>query len=312
MGDMQASGHMAPEEFRRVKQDFRSKQTQYKRMKAELNELRAERGVIQRTADILEGRCADLDGFVAAQEKNAGVVGFTRDQDALEKASSQKAEFDHRKGLTLQEHSEIVEKTRLEINEKKKKLAPMIKELRAARGDFQQLEAVHTEKRNNYDQIKLKYDMEFEVLNTDSDGCRADIEREESQFHHLNCLSLITAGNHLRATSEVKNKTAGGGVVMPNTGQQYSCYRDMLEDQIRVEAESAKTLREQQRWVKENHEPNLRQMQQFQDLHSLLNLKLQMARSGEGGGMWDYAGGAGQGVVVQSDAGMANVFTLDD
>lgn len=48
----------------------------------------------------------------------------------------------------------------------------MIKELRAARGEFQQLEAVHTEKKNNYDQIKLKYDMEFEVLNTDSDGCR--------------------------------------------------------------------------------------------------------------------------------------------
>ena len=31
---------------------------------------------------------------------------------------------------------------------------------------------------------------------------------------------------------------------------QYSCYRDMLEDQIRVEAESQKVLREQQRWVK--------------------------------------------------------------
>merc|ERR1711988_743720 len=112
-------GHMAPEEFRRIKQDFRSKSTQYKRMKAELNELRAERGVIQLTVTILEGRCADMDGFVAEQEKKAGVVGFTKDQAALEKAAASKAESDHRKGLTLQEHSEIVEKTRLEINEKK-------------------------------------------------------------------------------------------------------------------------------------------------------------------------------------------------
>lgn len=311
MGDM-AQGHMAPEEFRRIKQDFRSKSTQYKRIKAELNELRAERGVIQRTVTILEGRCADMDGFVAAQEKQAGVTGYTRDQDALEKASSQKAEFDHKKGLTLQEHSEIVEKTRLEINEKKKKLAPMIKELRAARGEFQQLEAVHTEKKNNYDQIKLKYDMEFEVLNTDSDGCRTDIEREESQFHHLNCLSLITGSAHSRAAEEVKNKTSGGGVMMPGGGQ-YSCYRDMLEDQIRVEAESQKVLREQQRWVKENHGGNLGQMKQFQDLHGLLQLKLQLARSGEGGGMWDYNAMAGQGVVVAAEnGGMANVFTLDD
>ena len=77
-------------------------------MKAELNELRAERGVIQRTVTILEGRCADMDGFVAEQEKKKGVVGFTKDQDALEKAAASKAESDHRKGLTLQEHSECV------------------------------------------------------------------------------------------------------------------------------------------------------------------------------------------------------------
>ena len=76
----------------------------------------------------------------------AGVTGYTRDQDALEKASSQKAEFDHKKGLTLQvrhclslvfalpfvyktmpflatlqEHSEIVEKTRLEVRRRRRR-----------------------------------------------------------------------------------------------------------------------------------------------------------------------------------------------
>ena len=40
MGSM---GHMKPDDFRRIKQDFRAKSTQYKRMKAELNELRAEK-----------------------------------------------------------------------------------------------------------------------------------------------------------------------------------------------------------------------------------------------------------------------------
>eukprot|EP01050_Picozoa_sp_SAG11_P024293 SAG11_NODE_5130_length_1656_cov_1.316635_1_plen_480_part_10 len=97
MGDQ---GHMKPDDFRRIKQDFRSKSTQYKRMKAELNEMRAEKGVIQRTVDILEARCQDMDGFLHEQEKKAGVVGFTKDQDQLEKVSSQKAEYDHHKGLT--------------------------------------------------------------------------------------------------------------------------------------------------------------------------------------------------------------------
>ena len=68
MGSM---GHMKPDDFRRIKQDFRAKSTQYKRMKAELNELRAEKGVLQRTVAILESRCHDLDGFVQEQ------VGYT-------------------------------------------------------------------------------------------------------------------------------------------------------------------------------------------------------------------------------------------
>lgn len=49
--------------------------------------------------------------------------------------------------------------------------------------------------------------------------------------------------------------------------------------------------------MQENHGGNLGQMKQFQDLHGLLQLKLQLARSGEGGGMWDYNAMAGQGVV---------------
>ena len=72
MGSM---GHMSGDDFRRIKQDFRAKSTQYKRMKAELNELRAEKGVLQRTVAILEGRCHDLDGFVQEQERKAGVSG---------------------------------------------------------------------------------------------------------------------------------------------------------------------------------------------------------------------------------------------
>ena len=63
------------------------------------------------------------------------------DQDALPRLTA-----GHR--FPCYDCNRIVEKTRLEINEKKKKLAPMIKELRQARGEFQQLEAVHTEKKN--------------------------------------------------------------------------------------------------------------------------------------------------------------------
>jgi intraflagellar transport protein 81 len=169
MGSM---GHMSGDDFRRIKQDFRAKSTQYKRMKAELNELRAEKGVLQRTVAILESRCHDLDGFVQEQERKAGVEGAANNLRELETVAAKKSEYDRRKGMTLQEHSEEVDKIRQIIKEKKQKLAPMIKELRAARGEFQQMDGSYQEQKGMYDQFKLKYDCEFEELETDSDAFR--------------------------------------------------------------------------------------------------------------------------------------------
>ncbi len=169
MGSM---GHMSGDDFRRIKQDFRAKSTQYKRMKAELNELRAEKGVLQRTVAILESRCHDLDGFVQEQERKAGVEGAANNLRELETVAAKKSEYDRRKGMTLQEHSEEVDNIRQVIKDKKQKLAPMIKELRAARGEFQQMDGSYQEQKGMYDQFKLKYDCEFEELETDSDAFR--------------------------------------------------------------------------------------------------------------------------------------------
>ena len=204
MGSM---GHMKPDDFRRIKQDFRAKSTQYKRMKAELNELRAEKGVLQRTVAILESRCHDLDGFVQEQERKAGVDGAAKNLEELESVAAKKSEYDRRQGMTLQEHSEEVDKIRQIIKEKKQNLAPMIKDLRSARGEFQQLDGAYQEKKGMYDQFKLKYDCEFEELETDSAAFRAEIEKAESQLHHRNALKQITSVSVKRVEEEVQAKT---------------------------------------------------------------------------------------------------------
>ena len=148
---------------------------------------------------ILESRCHDIDGFVAEQERKAGVDGASKNLEALEDVAAKKSEYDRRKGMTLQEHSEEVDKIRRVIKEKKQKLAPMIKELRTARGEFQQLDATYQEKKGMYDQFKLKYDCEFEELETDSAAYREEIEKAESQLHYRNCQKQISAAAVSRA-----------------------------------------------------------------------------------------------------------------
>merc|ERR1719231_766141 len=59
MGQM--GGQMNPDEFRRMKQEFRAKSTQHKRLQKEMSELRAEKGVLQRTLQILESQCKDRE-----------------------------------------------------------------------------------------------------------------------------------------------------------------------------------------------------------------------------------------------------------
>ena len=96
--------------------------------------------------------------------------------------AAKKSEYDRRKGMTLQEHSEEVDKIRQIIKDKKQKLAPMIKELRAARGEFQQMDGSYQEQKGMYDQFKLKYDCEFEELETDSDAFRPRSRRLSRSF----------------------------------------------------------------------------------------------------------------------------------
>jgi intraflagellar transport protein 81 len=163
---MGTGGHMKPDAFRQMKQDVRAKSTLHKKMKAEFDELRAERGVLQRTVDILKLQCKDHEGWLREQERAAGVEGATENLERLEQVSSQKAVYDQKKGLTIEQHAMEVEKVRLTIKEKKQKLAPMIKDLRAERGKFQMLDAEYTTKKEAYESRKLKYESDFLGLTT--------------------------------------------------------------------------------------------------------------------------------------------------
>lgn len=68
-----------------------------------------------------------------AVENKKGVTGYRQTQEELEKVSAVKSELDERKGKTLEDISDMVQRLTRTIANKKNSLAPIIKELRPMR-----------------------------------------------------------------------------------------------------------------------------------------------------------------------------------
>lgn len=73
-------------------------------------------------------------------EQKRGVAGSLAAQEQLEHVSMAKSEVDKTKGETLDDISSMVERITATIASKKTALAPLIKELRVMRSEYQELE----------------------------------------------------------------------------------------------------------------------------------------------------------------------------
>ncbi|CAE8622461.1 unnamed protein product, partial [Polarella glacialis] len=152
----QMKGHkfMKRDEFKNYAASLRDKSAKFKKLKAELSELRHEVAVLLRTEQIL-------------QAKDPTPVGLRETEAMLEKASVEKSQVDKAKGKTLDEISAIVQKINSQLKEKKNKLAPQIKALRSVRQNFQQVEVKYLEKKNIYDQAKSSVDSDLSKVGSE-------------------------------------------------------------------------------------------------------------------------------------------------
>merc|ERR1719235_1830371 len=146
----QMKGHkfMKRDEFKNYAASLRDKSAKFKRLKAELADLRHEVAVLTRTEQIL-------------QVKDPTPSGMRETEAMLEKTSVEKSQVDKAKGKTLDEISAIVQKINAQLKEKKNKLAPQIKALRSVRQNFQTVEVKYLEKKGAYDQAKSATDAEL-------------------------------------------------------------------------------------------------------------------------------------------------------
>merc|ERR1711935_135236 len=196
--------YMKRDDFRQYAANLRGKNAQYKQMKKQLQEIKAEVNVLNRTKKILQTRAEDLGEFMKNLERSKGISGYSNIEEQIQGVSNQKEIFDTQKDLSLQEITETVLQIEAEVKERKQSLAPEIQKLRQLRQQMQEIEHVWTEKKKSYDNIVMNLDQEKEKLDSDVKTVFDDYREDERKFHYNNIQSEIYEAFLKRIGNEAK------------------------------------------------------------------------------------------------------------
>ncbi|KAL2920089.1 hypothetical protein HK105_200155 [Polyrhizophydium stewartii] len=313
------------DEFKRYVSELRGKSTNFKRKKAELSELMAEFGILQRTEEILRAKETTLKDMIHAVEKKSGVVGFHAAQEALEKVSEKKSEVDEAKGRTLNEISGIIQTLMATINasgcphchEKKNLLAPIIQELRQLRQQAQELETEYLEKKRLYDATIIGLESETAELEMEIKSNRQDIVNDQSRYHYLHSMLRLAEISQDRVMVEMKSYIGGDEMIeLQQKARGFKTYRELYNKRISEHEHQAKSLKEHQKDVKAKQETNMKQIAMFKDVLKLLDLKAEhnqrvLSGGASGGGVSGSGAGGGMGGGMGGGDGGGGVVTMD-
>ncbi|KAL9658561.1 hypothetical protein ABK040_006100 [Willaertia magna] len=264
-----------PEELEKLQKEIMTKATVAKRMKAELAEIKKEKTTLKRTVDILKLKDDKVEELLSRIEQQKGITGFRSVQQNIESVSEEKSKIDKEKGDTLEEITKIVQELTEKINSQKERMKQPVKQLIKLREEHHEVMNEHGEKRAIYENIKLSQETEVSKLKGDIKELQEEIDRQQSLYFLLK--SQVTLNNVMKERVD-KEKDFLDTKNEKKLGKEYPSYTAMLKARIEKLEVVSKDLREKQKYIKETHEPNLKQIEMFKNLKKLLELKLRANR----------------------------------
>lgn len=296
-------GVQAPggKDFRTFAQELRGKTMDFRQKKRVISELQREGVVLSRTEAILKSRCDNLEEVLSKIERRAGVSGYMNTQQKLESVTTSTAALNQNKGKTLEEISKIVTDISATLNTRKNRLAPKIKRLRSVRQEFQEIDAEYQEKKNLFENTAAGLESERIRLDRECGELQHNALEQESQYHLLQCLSVMKEATVERVEMEQRYKK-GEGELLPEFKTFESLYQHKIDQQKVLNAQ----IRKQHSALEGNAPQDRLQRALFQQLYNLLDRKLHVCRSGK-----NNAAAADGGAKASFDEyGGTNIMTL--
>ncbi|CAH8680320.1 unnamed protein product [Schistosoma rodhaini] len=274
------------DEFQRYVAKLRSKNTIYKQKRAQLSELRAEKGILSRTIEILRNEENEMKTSLDNAESEHGISSYWETQTDLGKISEQMSMLNEHKGTTLEEMSKIIQQLNNRINAKRTQLAPIIRELRHLRQRAQELSQIHIEKKSAYDALTAGQESQSIRLEQEVRTIREAEKNEESKFHYLTANLELLHIQQKRLQDEIRGYVTDSSHVALSSNKNESktetvekrkSYREIYTRKIAEQEALTKTLKQEQKRLIENEKFGLKQVSLWIDLLRLLEIK-QMTR----------------------------------
>lgn len=185
------------------------------------------------------------------------------------------------------------------VLERRAKLTPVIKELRAVRAEFGEAEGGYLHARAVYENTAAGLAAERATLEREAAAVQEDALREESRFASLHMAGEVLATQLERAREEAAYE-GGEGRYM----RDFRTVKDLYAQKLGQLETLAKELRKKQKDIRENAGAHAAQRARFADLKRLLAAKAALYKEDPTGGM---AGGLGVPGAVAGGAGAAGL-----
>ena len=240
--------------------------------------MRQETVVLSRTEAILKGRCDGLEEFMEKLEARHGIEGYQTMEERDDKISMLSSALNQTKGKTLEEISKIVTDINQALKERKNKLAPQIKELRAVRGEYQDIERVYLEKKGMFESTAAGLESERVKLEMQCGRNQDEALKVEREYHMLNSM-LQNAKVDLERVQLEEQFSKGDGQLLPD----FKTFKELYQNKISQQQSLSQALRKHQNALKENEPEHGAQRALFNDLRILLETKTNILRKAEQG-----------------------------
>jgi len=264
----------SPTQFGIYVASLKTKNENYRSMKAELDVQRRELAVMMRTEEIIRGQSDSVGQHIARIERQRGVSGARQKRRELEEVSAAKADLDDMKGKTLEEMTEIVKEIQRNIQARQTELKPFVATLQEQRKQKAAVESKYIQAKTRYLNAKHEYEAACMELEEECKKLRTDIATQQSKFHSHSHQVLVLERSLKRAREEQKAQESGVAV-----SKTVKTYTDYFQKEGRSMKKQTKELKNQKKTLGSESDQNKKQLEAFQSLRRLLQMKAQCQKT---------------------------------
>jgi intraflagellar transport protein 81 len=271
--ERQADGQLeipSATEFAKYVKNLKQKNENYRELQTQIAAQRKELAILLRTEEIVNAQKDQVRLEVAKTERRLGVGGFREAREQLEKVSATKADVDEIKGKTLEEMSAISQDIQRAIQARQTELRSIVNKLQDQRKKTATVESKYLQAKQRYQNAVSEYDGVCMQLDEECKKLRAEIAQHQSKFHLVNS-KFQELGRVARRAREEANAQHTGNPI----SKTVKTYSDHFQKAARQMKKETQTLKDEKKSLGTQSEANQRQLELFQSLRRLLQVKLE-------------------------------------